>query len=141
MISFYIEETPKVMGNPDRFVLWMEKDGKKYFVDDAWYYVSEEDEARFQKKMAQLYSTGGVYFGSEDDIVEFTDRIRNNEYHLEARSNLKFGDDIGNNNYYIFFGEIEETSEGFYFCIYDIMSPEIARAKIGLLLKERKKSE
>lgn len=139
MISFYIEETPKVMDNPDRFVLWMEKDGKKYFVDDTWYYVSEEDEARFQKKMAQLYSTGGAYFGSEDDIVEFTDRIRNNDYHLESRSNLKFGDDIGNNNYYIFFGEIEETSEGFYFCIFDIMNPEIARAKIDLLLKERKK--
>lgn len=102
MISFYIEETPKVMDNPERFILWMEKDGKKFFIDDTWYYVSEEDEARFQKKMAQLYSTDGAYFGSEDDIVEFTDRIRNNEYHLEVRSNLKFGDDIGNSNHYIF---------------------------------------
>lgn len=50
MLSFYIEETPKVMDNPERFILWMEKDGKKFFIDDAWYYVSEADDARFQKK-------------------------------------------------------------------------------------------
>lgn len=138
MISFYMEETETPVAKEKYFVLWMEKDGKKFFIDDVWHCFVEETDERFQKKMAQLYSTGGAYFGSEDDIVEFTDRIRNNEYHLEARSNLKFGDDIGNNNYYIFFGEIAETNEGFYFCIYDIMSPEISRAKIALLLKERK---
>ena len=89
--------------------------------------------------MAQLYSTDGVYYGSEDDIVEFTNRIRNNNYHFESWSDLKFCNPLGYNTYYLFIGRIVETGDEFEFCIYDIMNPEISRAKIGLLLQERKK--
>lgn len=141
MISFYIEETETPVAKEKYFVLWMKKDGKKYFVDDTFDYLTEESDVEFQKKMAQLYSTDGVYYGSEDDIVEFTDRIRNNGYHLAMWSDLQLVDTLGSDKFYLFFGRIVETGEEFEFCIYDIMSPEIARAKIGLLLKERKKSE
>ena len=117
----------------------MKKDGKKYFVDDTFDCLTEESDAELQKKMAQLYSTDGVYYGSEDDIVEFADRIRNNNYHLALWSDLQLDGTLGSDKYYVFFGRILETKEKFKFCIYDIMSPEIARAKIGLLLQERKK--
>lgn len=139
MISFYIEETETPVAKEKYFVLWMKKDGKKYFVDDTFDYLTEESDVEFQKKMAQLYSTDGVYYGSEDDIVEFTDRIRNNGYHLAMWSDLQLVDTLGSDNFYLFIGRIVETGEEFEFCIYDIMSPEISRAKIGLLLKERKK--
>lgn len=89
--------------------------------------------------MAQLYSTDGAYYGSEDDIVEFADRIKNNDYHFEACSELRIADSSGSDKYYVFFGRIVETGEFFEFYIYNLWSPEIARAKIGLLLKERKK--
>lgn len=141
MIGFYIEETETPIAKEKYFVLWMEKDGKKYFVDDTFDYLAEESDAELQKKMAQLYSTDGVYYGSEDDIVEFADRIRNNGYHLAMWSDLELVDTLGSDKYYVFFGRIVETKEKFKFFIYDIMSPEISRAKIGLLLKERKKSE
>lgn len=139
MISFYIEETETLVAKEKYFVLWMEKNGKKFFVDDVWHYFAEETNERLQKEMAQLYSTDGVYYGSEDDIVEFTNRIRNNNYHFESWSDLKFCNPLGYNTYYLFIGRIVETGEEFEFCIYDIMNPEISRAKIGLLLKERKK--
>lgn len=141
MISFYIEETPRVKDNPDHFVLWMEKDGKKYLIDGVWGRLSEESDEIFQKEMAQLYSTDGAYYGSEDDIVEFADRIRNNDYHFEACSELSIAVRSGSDKYYQFFGRIVETGEFFEFYIYNLWSPEISRAKIGLLLKERKKSE
>lgn len=139
MISFYIEETETLVAKEKYFVLWMEKNGKKFFVDDVWHYFAEETNERLQKEMAQLYSTDGVYYGSEDDIVEFTNRIRNNNYHFESWSDLKFCNPLGYNTYYLFIGRIVETGEEFEFCIYDIMNPEISRAKIGLLLQERKK--
>lgn len=91
--------------------------------------------------MAQLYSTGGVYYGTEDDIVEFANRIRDNDYHFESRTNLKFGDDIGNSNYYIFFGEILETNEGFYFCIYDIMESGNLSCKNRFVTQRTEKNE
>lgn len=143
MISFYIEETETPVAKEKYFVLWMKKDGKKYFVDDTFDYLDEESDAELQKKMAQLYSTDGVYYGSEDDIVEFADRIRNNNYHFGPMSDIILCDlPIDNTNFdkfYLFIGRIVETGEEFEFCIYDIMSPEISRAKIDLLLKERKK--
>lgn len=137
MISFYIEETATPVAKEKYVNLCMEKDGKKYVVDAAWEPLTIESDTRFQETMAQLYRTGGVYCGSEEDIVEFTDRIRSNNYHLEPCS--QFSKMFTHNNYYTFFGRIIETKESFEFCIFDIMSPEIARAKIGLLLKERKK--
>lgn len=143
MIDFYIEERVTPVAKEKYFVLWMEKDGKKCFVDDTFDYLDEESDAELQKKMAQLYSTDGVYYGSEDDIVEFADRIRNNNYHFGPMSDIILCDlPIDNTNFdkfYLFIGRIVETGEEFKFCIYDIMNPEIARAKIGLLLKERKK--
>lgn len=139
MISFYIEEKEAPISKGKYFVLWMEKDGKKFFVDDKWDYLSEEAVARFQKKMAQLYSTDGAYYASEDDIVEFTDRIRNNNYHLESWSGLKLVCNPGFDKHYMFCGRIVETMEHFNFHIYDIWNHEITRAKIVLLLKERRK--
>lgn len=138
MIDFYIEETETPVAKEKYFVLWMKKNGKKYFVDDTFDYLAEESDAELQKKMAQLYSTDGVYYGSEDDIVEFADRIRNNNYHLATWSDLQLVDTLGSDKYYVFFGRILETKEKFKFCIYDIFSQEISRAKIGLLLKEQK---
>lgn len=139
MISFYIEETETPVAKEKHFVLWMKKDGKKFFIDDVWDYFAEETDERLQREMAQLYSTDGAYYGSEDDIVEFADRIRNNDYHFEACSELSIAIRSGSDKYYQFFGRIVETGEEFEFCIYDIMNPEISRAKISLLLKERKK--
>jgi hypothetical protein len=141
MISFYIEKTPRVKDNPDHFVLWMEKDGKKYLIDGVWDCLSEESDEIFQKEMAQLYSTDGAYYGSEDDIVEFADRIRNNDYHFEACSELRIVYSASSDNHYVFFGRVVETGEFFEFYIYNLWSSEISRAKIGLLLQERKKSE
>lgn len=138
MIDFYIEERVTPIAKEKYFALWMEKDSKKYFVDDTFDYLDEESDAELQKKMAQLYSTDGAYYGSEDDIVEFADRIRNNGYHLALWSDLQLDDTLGSAKYYVFFGRILETKEKFKFCIYDIMNPEISRAKIGLLLNEQK---
>ncbi len=137
MIGFYIEEKESPIAKEKFFVLWMEKDGKKFFIDNTWDYLSEEADARFKKKMAQLYSTDGVYYGSEDDIVEFTDRIRKNNYHLESWS--KYTVSRIYNDHRVFSGRIIETMERFEFHIYDVWSPEILRAKICFLLKERKK--
>lgn len=141
MISFYIEETETPVAKEKYFVLWMKKDGKKFFIDDVWHCFVEETDERFQKEMAQLYSTDGAYYGSEDDIVEFADRIRNNDYHFEACSELSLAVCSGSDKYYQFFGRIVETGEFFEFYIYNLWSPEISRAKIISLLKERKKNE
>lgn len=137
MISFYIEETATPVAKEKYVNLCMEKDGKKYIVDCAYIPLTIESDTRFQETMSQLYSTDGAYCGSEEDIVEFTDRIRSNDYHFEEWS--QFGKMLTHNSYYAFFGRIIETKEEFEFRIFDVTSPEIARAKIDLLLKERKK--
>lgn len=137
MISFYAEETVTPITKEKYVNLWMEKDGEKYLADYEYGHLSVENDTKFQETMAQLYSTDGVYCGSEEDIVEFTDRIRSNDYHLESWS--QFSKVLIHNSYYAFFGRIIETKEEFGFHIFDVTSPEISRAKIDLLLKERKK--
>lgn len=137
MISFYTEETATPVTKEKYVYLCMEKDGKKYIVNVAHGPLTIESDTRFQETMAQLYSTDGAYCGSEESIVEFTDRIRSNDYHFEEWS--QFCNFLIHNSYYAFFGRIIETKEEFEFRIFDVTSSEIARAKIDLLLKERKK--
>lgn len=116
---FYIEERVTPIAKEKYFALWMKKNGKKYFVDDMFDYLDEESDAELQKKMAQLYSTDGVYYGSEDDIVEFADRIRNNNYHLALWSDLQLVDTIGSDKYYVFLEEylIQKKNSSFVFMI------------------------